>query len=442
MNSLYRALVLAVALAPGLVNADFEKEPEPIRVASVSQLHTALASAADGDVILMEPGIYETHFEIDKSIRLLGQTGVILDAMGTGSAILVLSSNVSIENLFIRNWGSDISDYNSAIEVDEHLNNIRIVNNQMSGPGYGVRIDVCNEVVVDSNIISGDPALPSLRRGDGIHLKEVNNATVTNNVINTVRDGIYIESGHVSTVHGNQIDTGRYGIHYMYAKQGRGFDNSSTNMNGGYALMGSESLEFFGNHTHANDEFGILLNLTNHSSVYNNSVSHINNPEVGAEPAKALYLYSADNNQITDNIFSHADLGVYMALGGENNRIYRNQFISNQIQVKYVGSHLVDWSFDGIGNYWSSNLNFSLSTKLALEPYRPSDALDRLFWIYPEVQFLMNSPVVSVLRWLQDKVQIYPEVGVIDSFPLQQPNQTSSLTDKKVNEYSYYKPVD
>ena len=48
----------------------------------------------------------------------------------------------------------------------------------------------------------------------------------------------------------------------------------------------------------------------------------------------------------------------------------------------------------------------------------PNDSLDRLFWLYPEARFLMDSPVVALLRWLALQFEIDRGKGVTDSSPL------------------------
>ena len=108
-----------------------------------------------------------------------------------------------------------------------------------------------------------------------------------------------------------------------------------------------------------------------------------------------------------------------MAMGGEGNKVYGNQFVNNQIQVKYVGDSLLEWSHNGRGNYWSGYMGWDANHDgIADAPYRPNDSLDKLFWLYPEAEFLMNSPIVAVLRWVQSQFAVGPSTGIVDSFPL------------------------
>ena len=119
------------------------------------------------------------------------------------------------------------------------------------------------------------------------------------------------------------------------------------------------------------------------------------------------------------NRFAHSDIGFYMAMGGEGNKVYENQFLDNFSQVKYVGDKLLEWSRDGRGNYWSGYLGWDHNLDgIGNTPYRPNDSIDKLFWLYPEASFLMDSPIVMVLRWVDRQFEIGADSGIIDSYPL------------------------
>ena len=122
------------------------------------------------------------------------------------------------------------------------------------------------------------------------------------------------------------------------------------------------------------------------------------------------------------NWFEGGDIGVGVALGGEGNVLTENTFINNKIQVRYVGRAPLEWSYEGRGNFWSTFMAWDFDGNgIADKPYQPNDSLDRIFWIYPEARFLMDSPVVALLRWLAQQFEIDRGKGVTDSFPLMAP---------------------
>ncbi len=48
------------------------------------------------------------------------------------------------------------------------------------------------------------------------------------------------------------------------------------------------------------------------------------------------------------------DWGWSGYMGGEGTILSRNRFIHNRQQVRYVGSGSVEWSINGVGNFWSN----------------------------------------------------------------------------------------
>ena len=106
-------------------------------------------------------------------------------------------------------------------------------------------------------------------------------------------------------------------------------------------------------------------------------------------------------------------------MGGEGTILSRNRFIHNRQQVRYVGSGSVEWSINGVGNFWSNYQGWDLNQDgIGDQAYQPNDSLDRLFWMYPQARFLMDSPLASLLRYLNAQFQLDKGKGIVDSNPL------------------------
>ena len=391
-------------------------------VASSENLQQQLLTVKAGDTIVLSPGEYRGHFEIHHAITLTGQEGAIIDAEGLGSAISVFSSDVTISNLAITNWGGDLYELNAAVLIKERAQRIRVESSQLQGDGFGIYAENTSHITVANNTISGNPALYKLDRGDGVYLKGVDVSVIHDNQISDVRDGVYLETSTNSLVFDNRFHSAQYGIHYMYTKHDEAYGNQVDNVDGGYAIMSSEFVNLHQNQASNTLDFGILLNISNHCIVSNNLMTLGHNPQGTAElgnEGKGIFIYGARDNQITHNLFATSDIGIYMAMGGEKNKVYGNQFVNNKTQVKYVGDSLLEWSHQGRGNYWSGHMGWdSNHDGIADKAYRPNDHLDKLFWLYPEARFLMNSPVVALLRWVQGQFEFGPGTGIVDSFPL------------------------
>ncbi|MGL5359285.1 MAG: nitrous oxide reductase family maturation protein NosD, partial [Shewanella sp.] len=301
----------------------------------------------------------------------------------------------------------------------------QIIANELTGDGFGIYGEQIAAPHIRANRIRGNSKLYVLDRGDGIYFKHVTGPEVFGNYVEAVRDGVYLETVSHSRIAENQFTQLQYGIHYMYTHDDEAWHNHAAAVDGGYALMSSKQIYLHHNEVHGARDFGILLNITESCHVKANIASQVHNPkgtvELGNE-GKGIFIYAAQNNRIEANEFSQSDTGVSMAMGGEQNRLWHNQLIANQTQVKYVGEAQLEWSVAGEGNYWSQYAGWDRNGDgIGDIAYRPNDSLDKLFWLYPEAKLLMDSPVVLLLRWVERQYQPRHASGIVDSFPLMRP---------------------
>ncbi len=349
----------------------------------------------------------------------------------------IKAAGVRLQGLEIRNWGGDLYEHDSGVRLLPGADDVRLLQLELSGPGFGIHGEQLKRPEVEYCRISGDDRRYLLDRGDGIFLKYVEAPELHHNQIASVRDGIYLENVDASRVSHNQFSRQQYGIHYMYTRNDSAWNNSAKWLQGGYALMSSKGITLEHNQVSAAIDFGILLNVTQQSEVHHNRVATIHNPKGDpaiASEGKGLFIYGAADNRISHNHFSDSDTGISVALGGEGNSLWRNNIENNLTQVRYVGSKSQEWSLLGQGNYWSSYQGWDLDGDgIGDTPYLPNDALDRLFWLYPEARWLMDSPVVLLLRWLQRQLALAEDIGIRDSFPLLQPIDITLKQEMKTN---------
>ena len=138
---------------------------------------------------------------------------------------------------------------------------------------------------------------------------------------------------------------------------------------------------------------------------------------------KCVFIYNSNKNRFIGNNFIGCLIGIHFTAGSEKNIIFKNSFIKNKTQVKYIGTKNIDWSYKGIGNYWSDNPSFDLNNdNISDFTYRPNSYMDHIIWAYPSAKLLLNSPSVYLLGWIQKKIPgLYPG-GIIDSSPMMLPN--------------------
>ena len=117
-----------------------------------------------------------------------------------------------------------------------------------------------------------------------------------------------------------------------------------------------------------------------------------------------------------------SDIGIHFTAGSEKNALTGNAFVANRNQVKYVGTRDIEWSVEGVGNYWSDLPAFDLNGDgQADSPFRPNDLMDHILWSQPAASLLLGSPAVELIRWSQSSFPATLPGGVIDSHPLMQP---------------------
>ena len=430
MNAFAR-LLLCTALSGLALGA----QARTFEVSDFAELDNAVIEAEDGDEIVIKKGVYELEapLEIFSRVTVRGEQGAVIDAGGRGSGFIVRVPKVRIENLTVRNYGGDLYAREAGVMVGDGADGTELVNLTLQGPGFGVRADRMNALVVEGCTIEGDAARHVLDRGDGIFLSYVKNARLNHNSLRNVRDGYYLENVDAAKSDFNYFTGAQYGIHYMYTRDCTATGNRAVGVRGGYALMSSDRVTLTKSYSSRNIEFGILLNVADGCLVEENTVEGVHNSKGRAaldNEGKGIFIYGPGKSRVTRNWIAESDIGIGVALGGEGNVLWDNAFVDNQIQVRYVGETPLEWSFEGRGNYWSTNLGWDVDHDgISDRAYQPNDSLDRIFWIYPEARFLMDSPVTALLRWLASQFEIDRGKGVTDSHPLVRPWLSRLLPD-------------
>lgn len=393
-----------------------------IQVSPQDNLQEQLDKAVDGDVLLLKSGLYLGNFVVERSISLIGSEGAILDAQGKDHAILLRNSNITIENLTVKNWGSDLTAQNSGIYSVTPASGIVIKNNKLKGDGFGIWLQKAEHIKVLDNIVEGNNQLRSADRGNGIQLSIVKHVEVSGNEVFNTRDGLYIISSQENVLKNNIMHDLRYGVHYMYSHSNKVINNTAYNTRAGYALMSSRNLIVEGNESRDSEDYGFLLNFITSSTISKNKIVKVwTKPEnkVLGRDGKGLFVYNSAYNTISHNIVDTTEIGIHLTAGSENTKVYGNSFINNPTQVKYVSNKKQEWSHEGKGNYWSNYLGWDMnSDNIGDVIFEPNDGIDKLVWQYPEMKMLMDSPAVIILRWVQRQFPVLKPPGVKDSFPL------------------------
>ena len=377
-------------------------------------LAQAIATAQAGDILRLAPGRHAGGHEIDNPLTIACEEGAHIEGPGKGSVLLVTGKDVEISGCKITGSGSDHQEIDSGVRLTKKASKARIIGNTLIGNLYGVDIHGAKGTLVQGNTIIGRQDHRMNARGNGVYVWNAPRADVIGNDIRYGRDGIFVNTSHSNTFKGNRFRDLRYAVHYMYAHQSEVSGNLSIGNRLGYAVMYSKRVKVLNNVSIDDGKHGVMLNYTNSSRIEGNLV-------VGGKD-KCLFIYNAHKNQIASNRFERCRIGVHFTAGSERNAISQNAFVGNRTQVKYVGSKWLDWSHEGMGNYWSDFASYDLDGNgRADTPYRPNDSMDHILWTQPSAKLLLGSPAVQMVKWAQSAFPALLPGGVVDTAPMMRP---------------------
>jgi nitrous oxidase accessory protein len=403
-------------LIPALLGALVWAASAPAATLAVAPggLGAALAAAAPGDELVLQPGIHPGPVTVSKPVTLRGEAGAVIDGNGQANSLTITVPDVAVRGLTIRNSGLSLSEQNSGIFISKEAARVTIEDNTLVDNLIGIYVWGAADSLVRHNHVTGRTDLRVSERGNGIQLWNAPGTKIVDNIVEHGRDGIFVTTSRNNLFQGNRFEHVRFAVHYMYTNRSEVSDNVSIGNDVGLAIMQSDQLVIRNNLSDGDREHGLLFNYANSSRIEGNTVRN------GGE--KCLFIYNANKNSFRDNRFEGCRIGIHFTAGSERNTLSGNAFINNRTQVLYVGTRSLDWSDKGRGNYWSDNPAFDLNGDgIADEAYRPNDVVDRVMWTYPAAKLLLNSPGIQVIRWAQAQFPALHPGGVIDSAPLMKP---------------------
>lgn len=436
---MWRLVLLALLAAPAAA--------EVMRPATDADLAAALARAQAGDEIILSEGRWRGPLTLAAPVILRGEPGAVVDGGGSGHVITVDAPDAGVEGLTITRSGRDLDRMDSGVFLTQRASRARVEGNTLSDNLHGIRIQGARDALVARNRITGRKGRQA-DLGNGVSVWNAPGAVVEGNDISWGRDGIFVYVSKKNTFRANRMRNTRFAIHYMNTSDSAVIDNDSRDNALGYAIMFSDRLTVTGNRSENDRDYGFLFNSANRSMLSGNVVIGHPAPEsrwrdMGQSreegvpeaeptdriaPGKCVFIYNANRNTFTGNRFEGCGIGIHFTAGAEGNAVSRNDFIANRVQVKYVGTRYLEWSRDGVGNYWSDNAAFDLNGDgIADGVYRPNDMIDKVMWTAPQARMLLTSPAVQILRWAQKRFPAVLPGGVTDSHPLMFPNSERPL---------------
>lgn len=320
---------------------------------SVVSIRQAVELAKPNDTIILRKSIFrESNIQIDKPITLIGESGAIIDCNNANSnGFLVVSNNVIIDKLIIRNIGVSYVSDNAAIKFEKTLN-CKVSNITVENGFFGIYFAQSKYFSITNCRLVATRRTES-NSGNGIHLWYSSNALIAENQVSNHRDGIYFEFVTNALIRNNECTNNlRYGLHFMFSDSCSYIHNFFAQNGAGVAVMYTKNVLMENNRFENNwgpSSYGLLLKDIRDSYVAGNS---FNRNTVG------IFMEGSNRILFERNDFSRNGWALRITANCENNTFQKNNFINNTFEV--VTNSVQSFNYFS-SNYWSGYSGYDLN---------------------------------------------------------------------------------
>ncbi len=384
----------------------------------------ALASAADGDTVLLAAGVHRGSLRIARRLTLKGAPGAILDGGGAGTVLTVNAPGATVESLTVRGSGALVLTLDAAVHV-QAASGATFRGLVLRDVLYGIAVERSDSVTVEGcdlegRVVPSAVAAPAMDEagGNGVHLWYSKDALVLGNRIGRFMDGIYLSFANGTRVEENVLaGNGRYGLHTMYCQENRFVRNRFARNIAGCAIMFSNRLDVRDNdftHNRGPRTYGMLLRDCSDGTFTGNRL---------IDNTIAVFLDNSNRNRFRGNLVQDNGWGVILFSSCAGNEFAANDFLNNDYPVA-LDMRISDNRFDDgrRGNYWSGSAPYDLDADGVSDiPYSPVSAFAFLSKQYPDLAILGQSPAVLALTVAERTIPALRPSEAVDRFPLVAP---------------------
>jgi nitrous oxidase accessory protein len=399
-----------------------------------ASLQERIQSAAPGEIIVVQPGVYQGNLIIDRPVSLRGLDQPLIQGDRTGHVIQITAPGVVIEGFRIQGSGVNLSADHAGIHITADQAVVR--DNRITRSLHGIYVRAASQVRIEKNVIRGmDPADPALegddlsafgagelcasslaqdRRGNGIHFWNSNENSISGNEISATRDGIYFSFTNQTRVENNTIFNARYGLHYMYSHQNLFANNRFFENAAGAALMYSKEIVLRHNQflRHRGQRaYGILFQSVDRTILQNNLVQG---------NSTGIFLQNSYGNSARLNRFIQNYVGIRINSSSMDNLFTGNSIENNIHNLDLAGRSLGNqWHENGAGNFWKNAATLDLDHDGVSEmAHTEVDLLGPLRQEFPYVAFLSGSPGLKALQFGLSRAPLPRTPRITDPHPL------------------------
>jgi nitrous oxidase accessory protein len=386
------------------------KQIEVCNDCKIKTIKTAVLIAEDGDVIIINKGIYNEHdIVINKSLEIIGIDNPVIDGEGKETIFKFQTDNFSIKGLTIINVGQSYTKDFAAILVSKS-NYFTIENNTFKNVFFGILLEKSHYGIVTNNEVSSH-AIDQASSGNGIHLWHCSNMQISNNKLFGLRDGIYFEFVKNSKIYNNlSHDNLRYGLHFMFSNNNEYFDNVFNKNGAGVAVMFSKFINMYNNKFSENwgsASYGLLLKEIYDAEIENN---------IFEQNTIGISVDGSTRMNYKKNTFVRNGWAVKIVGACYENIFSQNNFLHNALDLSY-NSKINSNKFDN--NYWSDYSGYDLDKNgIGDVAYRPVKLFSYIVHNNPETIILLRSLFVDIINFSEKVSPVFTPDNLVDNNPL------------------------
>ena len=413
--SSFASLLLLMPLSTG---AQLEVGP----ASAHKTVAAALEASANGDTIVVHPGLYRESLVLRRPVQLIGEDGAILDGGGHGTVVQVAAPDCEVRGFLIRASGDSLTKKDAAVKMLE-ADRATVAGNRIEDSLFGILVRSGRAATLRANHVVGK-ALPLPRQGDGIRVQDGAGATIEDNTVEASRD-LAIWQSHDCVVRRNVVRRCRYGLHYMYCDDNVFEDNVFEDNETGGAIMYSRLVTLRRNRFEGSrgpSAHGLLLKAADDVLAEGNRF---------VDNTSGIFLEESPSSRratcvFRGNVVGGNDVGVLLQPSVERVVFAGNAFVANRVQVETAGRGRGDhnvWSENGRGNYWSDYVGFDADHDgLGDTPCRVEAFFEDLAGRYPAVGLLRLGPAAQALETAARAFPVVkPRAVATDDHPLVSP---------------------
>ncbi len=395
--------------------------------ATSEALRRAVERAPPRTSVRLTEGTYVINetLNVTKPVSLVGEgDSTHLKGDGDGTVVLLSSPESAVSSVRITgvgnatrqtdkyggvgegdNWDSEIErTYGSgdAGVAVIRANSSLVHDVNITSPANGVLVRDSPDSVVTHSVVRG-----AERSSDGFMGVMVMRSPmlIQNSTLLDGRDAVYSHRSDGLAIRNSFIDPGRFGVHLMFTSDTYIANNTVRDAYSGIVVMTRP----VGNVVVGNDvresRSGIVTAGGDTYVARNVLVDNSYGLKIGTRTS----VY--EKNVMVENGVGARASGIIAS-----NRVVSNDFVDNDRSATSLYGSLRIWSSDGIGNYWSRNVDLGSESGSESESYRPTGVVESDLR-KPGYVTLSESPALKGLRSLEGTVPGMRAEGIVDQSP-------------------------